>query len=209
MSEETPDGIRGDFVEKFPIFGHRSIKIQERKAAIPVAVLLWGPGQRTSHYAKRITIRDHLTGIPGTIEVAMSEDIWQDDPAYTDDSHLYQAEADHVEMADIVFVLIVTELDDRGREITGSQAEVAIFGEDPEFQRKAYIIVPEREPHSFLSFGWRDMPSNRKFSYTPEQYSECSHIRSYCASIIERHRGTVYHRKRLISNLQAEMPEDY
>ena len=203
------EGLQNDFAANFPIFGRRSEQIKQRKAAIPVAVLLWGPGTRTSHYEKRVQIREHIQNLTGTIEVAMSEDIWDQDPAYTDESHLYQAEADHVEMADVVIVLIVTVPDDRGREITGSQAEVAIFGEDPEFQRKAHIIVPENEPHSFLSFGWRDMPSDRKFRYTPEQYTDCTHIRSYCAAVIERHRNTVYHRQRLIRNLQAEMPQDF
>lgn len=200
------DGLKegGEFASKYPMTVSRSLAMQRRVTEDPVVILLWGPGQRTSHFPKRKQIQDDLTQLPGSVEAVLSEELWDNDP-YFKNMDLYDAEELHVEMADIVIILIVTELDDRGREITGSQAEVVRYGDKPDFQRKAYALVPDREPGSFLSSGWRNMLDERKIAYTPEQYADCTHLRSACRAIVERYRAERYLKKKRIRELTNEL----
>lgn len=167
---------RGSWAEECPTFSDRMSKMQELMKTVPLMVLVWGPGPGASEYSKRDAILKHLRF--DMVEATTSEEIVSKGPEFKG-LDMYDAEHLHVDICDVIFVLIV-----RSSYATGSPTEVARYRDLPNFASKAYLIVPkltpEETPQSFLSHGWRTFDSGRKFEYTEEQFADCNVIRSFC-----------------------------
>ena len=181
------DAFKGDWGKRFPSYAAAAERVLGKIRKTPVKVLVWGPRLNSDSFDKRQRIIDHLSN--GVDEVLTSEDIIEAIPEQKD-LHPYDAEWTHVQMCDVLFVLIVKD-----RAVTGSQTEVAIFRNRPEFRQKVYLIVPEQpvseRPRGFLSQGWVSYDDARLFKYTDEQFTECTRIRAYCAEIVEQVRRTL------------------
>ena len=165
-------------------------------------ILVWGPGKGWSDYfAKREEICRHLNSTPNN-DAKMSEELIEGDARFRrlGPQQVYRGEQLQLDIADVLFVLIVKD-----SRVTGVQTEVAKWEDNPVFQQKAYVLVPElteeeQQGGSFLSLGWVNY-NHHRFDYTPEMYRDCIKIREYCSRVVDGIRAD-----RGLRTLEAEQP---
>lgn len=181
-----PQGLKGRFAREHRTWRTALDRAFEQLQAEPVLILVWGPGKGwPEYYAKREEICRHLNGTPNN-DAKTSEELMDADERFKrlGPQHVYRGEQLQLDIADVVFVLIVKD-----SRVTGVQTEVAKWEDNPTFQHKAHVLVPElteeeQEGGSFLSLGWVNY-NHHRFGYTPEMYSDCTRIREHCSRVVD------------------------
>lgn len=109
---------------------HRQLARNQR-----LAILVWGPGEGSPGYEKRLQIRDELSKIFPSADVAFSEDRELEDIADYAKGQLLQ-EAIHALAADVVLILAMSR---------GSELELDHFIPTYSwFRDKAYVFLKKR-----------------------------------------------------------------
>lgn len=199
MSDPDRGGLRGEWGEQFPDWRRGLARVFDDQDRVPVKILVWGPGPHSSEYEKREQIIQHLTAENANNQVVTSELLQQIEPRLAEYS-LYEAEELEVDIADVIFVLILKE-----KAATGAPAEVVRFLDNDEFRHKAHLFTPkltrDERRHGFLDQGWVHYPTERRFPYTYRQYVDCTKMRSYCSSVVKELRKERFLKERRLQRL--------
>lgn len=179
------NGLQGQWAQEHTSWRQGLDEAFQEFASQRVKILVWGLGEGwTDYFAKRQQLIQHLqTQHPGN-EVVTSEQLMRLDSRFAN-LHLHDAEELQVYIADVVIVLVVKD-----KRVTGVQGEIAIFRNNANFQRKAWLLTPrltrrEQRDAGFLQQGWVGYHRDRRLDYTPEQYAECTTMREYCAEAVQ------------------------
>ncbi len=190
--------LQSDRVQQRPGWGEAKDQWFQQINNTRVRVLVWGPSATWPEYAKRRAIIDHLRAENSANDVTTSEELMAD--GRFSDMHLHDAELVHVQLSDVVILLVV-----KNKYVTGVQAEVAVFRQRRVFTDKAYLIVPKLSVNrgkSFLAQGWVDYrPSERKLPYSDKEFKDCTTIRAFCSAAVKEARTRIQTIK-----LQMDLP---
>lgn len=167
-------------------------RLREDLAQKPLNILVWGAGEHSSHYPKREEIIKHLTSLNPNNDAQTSEQLTKQNPDLFQGLGPYEAEEIQWRNADMVLALVPEQ-----RNVTGVQAELALYGRNPEFVGKACLIVPklrarEARQYGFLDYGWKLLAPECKFQFTPRQYHDCKDIRAFCEKAVQTFRNLRY-----------------
>ena len=182
-----PGSVTGDWGLEFPTWRERLDERFKTIREVPLAILVWGPGEHSPSYAKRVAICEHLRTGNAFNEVVTSEFLVRQEVRFSS-VHVYEAEEIQLDAADVAIVLVA---DPRA---TGSRMEAGMFGLFQEFREKLYLVLPagtfgQGRPHSFIDLGLERIPPERRFEYTAPELEDCKRIRSFCFEAVERARA--------------------
>jgi hypothetical protein len=159
-------------------------------------ILVWGPGESSPEYAKRIQICEHLYTVNPNNNAATSEMLIRNDSRYKRFADYPEAaEEIHWRSSNLVIVLIPRE-----KRATGPRAEVMLFSQEVRFREKAWLIVPritpkERRQWGFLDRAWKLYPRTKQCRYTDEEFADCTKIRAFCSEVADKLRTEIYVRR--------------
>jgi hypothetical protein len=156
---------------------------------IPVSVLIWGPGEGTKFYPKRIAIRDELRKNNPNNEVATSEELIKVivHPKVVD---IVQLEMLHAKVADVILGLITSDPMQ-----TGIHMEISTLLAYPSLVDKTWLIIPkgwEKSAKGLMQIPVvNSFPGYRKKEFSMKALEQCNQVRAFCIDKVNEARSRI------------------
>lgn len=196
MSEfEKISGLNALENDSFENFRSELAPYFEELSKIGIKVLIWGPGEGTTHYPKRAEIKKHLISRNAGDEVATSEDLFREIEHPTQIDQV-QLELLHAKVAHVIFGLVTSDPNQ-----TGIYMEVQNLLAYESLVDKTWLILPDiKDWKKFGTFIQQPMlksfPDYRMKYFRIKVLEECTEVRSFCAEMVDAQRSRLM-RKRI------------